>query len=419
MILSRLPRELSQRIFLMLDGVSLHTARQTCRDWNEFIIKEIWERIVSRQVLERRLKKNWSEASPSESLKTLAAGPKPELLGMTENYIVIRILRDRPRRVTRSQRDNPDYDEVMIIIDLKTNSRQEIVMDNGPVLGVQNVDLGKAFLYSSTLICELLTTFKMVLGFAAWNLQTGQRILCKSFPCLFSYSALQDFKTGQILLNSAVKNTPSILRLSIEADQVKETFLETRDLGSLAAWQAPYLLCHDPVLEKTLNLCTIHGDKVERLSRIVINTLDYDILSDRLLILSPYLVKVAFRRGKKPTVHIWSWTSGEILRTRPLPLPVPLESVYPSVHGVGQESNHLILRLVRVEDKKHLIIVYDIEKLVTQSKAKITPRFFFAKNSTEFGHSYSTARMVVTKTSIMLSDVYEEHINLFSWNFWK
>ena len=417
MILSRLPRELSQRIFLMLDGVSLHTARQACRDWNEFIIKEIWERRGPRQLLERRLKKNWSEATPSESLETLAVGTKPELLGMTENYIVIRILRDQPRRVTRSQRNNPDYDKVMIIIDPKTNSRQEIVMDRGPVLDVQNVDFGQAFLYSSTLICELLTTFKTVVGLAAWNLRNGQRILCKSFPCLFSYSPLQDVKTGQILLNSAVNNTPSILRLSIEADQVKETFLETKDLGSLAAWQSPYLLCHDPELEKTLNLCTIHGDKVERVSRIVMNSLDYDILSDRLLILSPYLVKVAFGWGKKPRVHIWSWSSGEILKTRPLPLPVPLESVYPAVHGVAQESNHLILRLVRVEDKKHLIIVYDIEKLLTHSKAKA--RFFLAKSSTEFGHSYSTARMVVTKTSVMLSDVYGMHINLFSWNFWK
>ena len=37
-----LPGELSRKILLMLDGHSLHQARQVCRGWNETVLNLVW-----------------------------------------------------------------------------------------------------------------------------------------------------------------------------------------------------------------------------------------------------------------------------------------------------------------------------------------------------------------------------------------
>ena len=37
-----LPGELSRKILLMLDGGSLHQARQVCQGWNEAVLNLVW-----------------------------------------------------------------------------------------------------------------------------------------------------------------------------------------------------------------------------------------------------------------------------------------------------------------------------------------------------------------------------------------
>ena len=120
MLLSKLPRELSLKIFLMLDGVSLHTARQACQDWNEFIIQQIWGSRQGRNALERKLKNNWNHGIPSETQVKLSMESKPHLLGMSEKYVAVKILRESSRRVTRSQKGLPaSYHWVMVIINMQ------------------------------------------------------------------------------------------------------------------------------------------------------------------------------------------------------------------------------------------------------------------------------------------------------------
>ena len=429
MLLSKLPRELSLKIFLMLDGVSLHTARQACKDWNEFIIQQIWGSRQGRNALERKLKNNWNHGIPSETQVKLSMESKPHLLGMSEKYVAVKILRESSRRVTRSQKGLPaSYHWVMVIINMQNRKRQEIMLDQSlcshlcpaPNVRVDYIDFGRAFIHSSTVICELQSEFGFILGIAAWNIENQQRLLCKQYPSDFSYSPQFDFNTGEILLNSKLDSSPSILRLALDDNQVTETFFETKDIGSVAAFCSPYLLCNDPTLKNTVNLCKIVENKVEMIA--MIETPDIDYLRDKFVMLNSFTVRVNFRTGRKPTIFIWRTVTGEFIKTRPLPLPVPLDSVFPDIHGIGQDSKHLVLRLVRKADIKHLVLVYDIERLATVSgpKAKkLVPRYFIAENSREFSHSLASAKLVSSKTNLLMTDVIGDQLNYFSWNFWK
>ena len=57
-----LPGELSRKILLMLDGDSLHQARQVCQGWNEAVLNLVWGE--DRAAVERKLKNNWRFAAP-------------------------------------------------------------------------------------------------------------------------------------------------------------------------------------------------------------------------------------------------------------------------------------------------------------------------------------------------------------------
>ena len=54
-----LPELALVKIFLYVPGGSLHRCRQVCKAWNDFIIKNIWSSIYSRNQLEDRLDSNW------------------------------------------------------------------------------------------------------------------------------------------------------------------------------------------------------------------------------------------------------------------------------------------------------------------------------------------------------------------------
>ena len=57
-----LPGELSRKILLMLDGGSLHQARQVCQGWNQAVLNLVWGE--DRVAVERKLEDNWRFAQP-------------------------------------------------------------------------------------------------------------------------------------------------------------------------------------------------------------------------------------------------------------------------------------------------------------------------------------------------------------------
>ena len=66
----KLPDLARDKVYLFLDGQSLHRSRQVCREWNSYILDHIWNRLANRRQLELRLRRNWArghcEVSSSE-----------------------------------------------------------------------------------------------------------------------------------------------------------------------------------------------------------------------------------------------------------------------------------------------------------------------------------------------------------------
>ena len=62
-----LPDEVSTRILLMLDGSSLHTARQVSKEWNSIIETQVLGTARGRREMERTLQHQWRGAAPARS----------------------------------------------------------------------------------------------------------------------------------------------------------------------------------------------------------------------------------------------------------------------------------------------------------------------------------------------------------------
>ena len=98
-----LPGELSRKILLMLDGGSLHQARQVCQGWNEAVINLVWG---NRKAVERKLENNWRFAEPHKVERTL------ELDGFAVN--LVNLTPDRAIAIGRKD-DEEEENQVKIV----------------------------------------------------------------------------------------------------------------------------------------------------------------------------------------------------------------------------------------------------------------------------------------------------------------
>ena len=416
MILLKLPKELCQIVFLMLDGVSLHRARQVCKDWNQFIVQQIWNSRVGRTSLETRLKQNWKQGEPKESEEILTfSDSKAYLLGMSDKYIAIKVMIESSRRITRRQKKimQPTFQWVMIIVNLENKERHEILIDKSSDHSLDRV----YFMSSSLVIGELKSSWGLSLGrMRAWNIGRQEEIFSKEYPTQFALLPQYDVNSQEIVLNSMVmvngEGNPSIVRLNTEDDQLRETFFESSNIGGIVAFSSPYLLCHHPSLDITFYICKIVENNLE-----IVSTLEIpDLYFNKLAISNSYIVKVTSRPSR--TISIWRLNTGELVKKINLSLPFPLE--FPALSAIHLSYNHFIIRFsYSCCRRKQLLLVYDIEELVTQSKFK--PRHFITDDFHRFGDSLEAGCMMISKnkTKLIVSDEYGGDINFHSWDFWK
>ena len=85
-------------IFLLLPGGSLHSCRQVCKSWNNFIMENIWNSSFARKQLENRLEKNWKTNSFVESSEIIDVGVKTSrVIAASGDYIVIKSGAEEPK----------------------------------------------------------------------------------------------------------------------------------------------------------------------------------------------------------------------------------------------------------------------------------------------------------------------------------
>ena len=111
-----LPWEVSQKILLMLDGRSLHQARQVCRGWNETVLNLLWGE--DRVAVERKLKNHWRFAQPRKIERTLKLeGFVGYLLTFSEHRAVMMLTSDEDDQIKIVQ-FNTKEGEVVTSIDV-------------------------------------------------------------------------------------------------------------------------------------------------------------------------------------------------------------------------------------------------------------------------------------------------------------
>ena len=69
------PNEIFSKILLMLDGRSLHSARQVCQEWNSAIKGEVLGTVEGRREMERTLQHQWRLGAPGKMEVTISGRP--------------------------------------------------------------------------------------------------------------------------------------------------------------------------------------------------------------------------------------------------------------------------------------------------------------------------------------------------------
>ena len=85
-------------IFLLLPGGSLHSCRQVCKSWNNFIMENIWNSSFARKQLENQLEKNWKTNSFVETSEIIDVGVNTSrVIAASGDYIVIKSGAEEPK----------------------------------------------------------------------------------------------------------------------------------------------------------------------------------------------------------------------------------------------------------------------------------------------------------------------------------
>merc|ERR1711935_605044 len=90
-----LPFPITLKTFLNLDGSSLHICRQVCKNWNTFILKEIWKSRWGKKLLREKLESQWRNGEYKVSVTNFQVdcklGMSEVLLCLSENTCVVRL----------------------------------------------------------------------------------------------------------------------------------------------------------------------------------------------------------------------------------------------------------------------------------------------------------------------------------------
>ena len=87
MVEINVPNEIFSKILVMLDGRSLHTARQVCKDWNIAVKEQVLGTVEGRKYMENTLQCQWRQATPSRLVFSLKY--QEYVLNKTDQFAVI------------------------------------------------------------------------------------------------------------------------------------------------------------------------------------------------------------------------------------------------------------------------------------------------------------------------------------------
>ena len=374
-----LPEELSWKILLMLDGRSLHEAKQVCQGWNEAVLP-----------VETKLTNHWKFAPPRIIEKTLKIdGYEGWLLSLTENRAVMMVTRDR-------QEDNV---KIVEFTTMKGEVVSSIDVANCAMLRNSNVkypDFAKKVGNSVIVVTEDGDDYPKVL---VVYLQTHQITLQEYF------GEEEDDGHGIGDLSPGFNETTREIhigraKLKIMEDHVKKEIVEN-NLPNIVAIKSNLCITRSPDGTRLWRCDGINNQEI--------SLLDPDYWSRDQFEIYPDTSRIVGVEERFNSLSVWNSDTGNLIQHKPLSRP-NFGPGWTELVMFKIEGNHLVMlvneRTNERSSHRH-VLIYELDQVFAGENP--TPRKISLGNVVMFH------KLLVDKTSITVASDCGSVVKLDFW----
>jgi len=384
-----LPEEVSLKILLMLDGRSLHCARQVSKAWNVAIEREVLGSVAGRQVLMKTLQQQWKVATPTRTDQTFGDLGRPQVLALTDQFAVI--LSELPGGYNRRR---------FMVRMVKTRDGEDVVEYYS--------EYRPEALISKEVLLLALDRRPRGWKILAWNFLNFKKIMEKSFICSIHHLASS---SSRLLFDRC--NKEFLLegrRFKIKDGKISELTspLEKTKIENIFWFSHPHYVSRQAY---ELNLWEAEGSKLRKVSSLGSIALDpvYSVqfCPTRNLLITCLVNNVFF-------IKVSSSLTGELLREIKLPLPDPIRPLpYPIISKLKVNDNQLTV--VTVQGSQPVLLVYELDSLLSEARLEdISPRQFVLQQP-----GVNKLKMFLTQTSAVMTFESDDAVKVSTFDFWK
>ena len=288
-----LPEPVSTKIFLLLDGSSLHQARQVCKEWNQFILEQVWGSISGRREQERKLEERWDLVSPTVREETVTVEEGATIVKVIEDYVVSKVSRTTSELVEgeegppKKRRRKSSWWEVTITASLivhnwRTGESVELELGGQDHVSLAGVHLVKK--QARTIIIAVLRGNHGIMG---WDLG-DQKMLFQLSSFNYGESLLDQASQEIVVFGGFQSNTWDSKLKRLKISEAYDLSVKVYDLpaglhvtkglqyNELRGFSSPFLLTKSHELSIVFILWRFGDSQIERVSVFACSPLQKD-----------------------------------------------------------------------------------------------------------------------------------------------
>ena len=402
-----LPDPVSIKILLMLDGSSLHQARQVCKEWNQFILEQVWGSNSGRREQVRKLKEQWELAGPTIREETVTVEEGETIVEVIEDYVVSKVSRTRSELVEgedeppKKRRRKSSWWEVTITASLivhnwKTGESVELELG-----GQSHVNLAGVHLIRKQARTIIIAVLRGNYGILGWDLENQQMLFqLRSFN--YGGSLLDQSSHEMVVFGGFQSNTwdtklkrvkiTEDFNLSVKVYDLPDGLHVTKGVqfNELRGFSPPFLLTKAYEMSLVFILWRFGDSQIERVNVFTCSPLQIDCT---LLVCFPIEVNV------DNTLWICAPDTGRVLCH--LYCPEPMQTF--DAFSFDEER----------------LVVFGGSSLVYSSWSAVT-KMTLIKDIPDLPSS-TRKRIQVNKTNILVYKVNKDRrsVSLIHFNFWN
>ena len=360
------PNEVFNKILFMLDGRSLHTARQVSKEWNSLIQTQVLGTVEGRREMERTLQHQWREATPAKLEFTIGDLTNPRVLTLTDKFAVI------------SDGSDLSWKPKINVV----NTREEAVV----------MKLSCSGRFPAALISKDVLLVATGGEFLAWNIHTKEKIFGKEYSTIRATFAHHN---QQVIVG---QNT----RLQIMGTTVIETNLAPLPESTvLLSFSHPhYVTRRDSGGDFTL--WKLDGTELARVGGLEYHGVGSPVFCPPREILVFYSRLHPYSENIKLT--FFSSQTGDLIKVRVLTVPTDF-----TISDLQMNGNQLVVWI------RQQVLVYDLDCLLSQAAdQQIAPKVFQIGQPCDQG-----VRIYLDKTSVYAGLKRGNTVKFTTIDFWN